>query len=308
MYRYPNTVSSYNNSQNLSLYPVGNLDIETINFVNRVLNLGGNVLTDQELSAINYWIKAYKYYNLWDRIVAHYPYVGGNGISGSVNSFRANIKSDLYNLTNVGGVAESHCTSTGWQNLGSVANASTAVWNTNILDLNLNMKNKSMAAYIRSNQTKVGPSTGITDMGAILANYTNMHILTILFATNPSPNVAQYICGNPIDVEYPNYRINSGILGIQGWWCGTTYFNTATLAKNGIVVKEGRPTFPETGINANIHLGCALRSDPVRIDVSNRSYGSFSITEAYSASENIIRATIEQNFQSMLNRQVNIIN
>jgi hypothetical protein len=50
MYRYPNTVSSYNNSQNLSLYPVGNLDIETINFVNRVLNLGGNTLTDQELT------------------------------------------------------------------------------------------------------------------------------------------------------------------------------------------------------------------------------------------------------------------
>lgn len=296
MYSYP---SNYNKNFNPSGLPYSVMLSETLDFQTRMTAAGGNLLSDNELNAINYWISQYKYYNLWDKMTAYYPLVGGNGGAGSLASFTINLKSSSYTLLNAGGVLNIMCDATGFKNTGSTANGSTVIWNTGISDLNfLDRNNKGMSCYIRSNEIK----SNIYDMGCYTSTYANMTILSAY--VNSSTN-CDMISGNAIASDPETVRTLTTPLPLQGFYSMARYNQEITGFKNGRCL--GKKTFaPIAGTNQNIYFNCGMRDTALSTDVSNRSYGSFSVHQAYTIAEEKQRAIIEQNFQNLLGRAVSI--
>jgi hypothetical protein len=291
MYSYP---SNYNKNFNPSGLPYSVMLAETLDFQARMTAAGGNLLSPVELNAINYWISQYKYYNLWDRMIAYYPLVGGNGGAGSVNSFTINLKSSSYTLLNGGGIFDGICNKTGFRNTGSTGNGSTVYWNTGLNDSVLDQNDKGMSCYIITGQLK----TNIYDMGVVLAGYSYLHILAAaVTATNFEQDYYCGVIGEGIDIQKANPNP-------IGFYTGNCYKGLAVTYKNGNALKTVGKRFTTTGIAFPIFLGCAKRSDINAIEVSNRTYGSWAIHQAYTPAEEKQRAIIEQNFQNLLGRAV----
>ncbi len=296
MFSYPST---YNSNFLPKGIPNSVLLGESIDFQNRMISATGNILSDIELDAINWWIGQYKYYNLWDKMIAYYPFVGGNGSTNSINSFKINLVSSSFSLTNGAAVTNAMCTATGFKNAGSSANGSTAIWNTGINDLNfLDRNNKGMSCYIRSNEVK----SNIYDMGCYTSTYANMTVLSAY--VNSSTN-CDMLSGNAIASDPETVRTLSTPLPLQGFYSMNRYNHEITGFKNGRCL--GKKNFaPIAGTNQNIYLNCGYRNTGISTDVSTRSYGSFAIHQAYTVDEEKIRCIIEQNFQNLLGRSITL--
>lgn len=303
MYSYP---SNYNKNFNPSGLPYSVMLSETLDFQTRMTAAGGNLLSDVELNAINYWISQYKYYNLWDRMIAYYPLVGGNGGAGSLASFTINLKSSSYTLLNAGGVTNAMCNTTGFKNTGSTANGSTVIFNTQINDSTaLNIFNKGMSCYIRSNDTV---ATAYYDMGCYTSTYNNLHLLSI---NNNGPGVltggvSDYWGGSAlVATNLEAARFYADKVPIQGFYSGARKDRDLTLFKNGVILTQGK-TNTIVGVNQNIYLNTGMRDTNLCTNVSLRTYGSWAIHQAYTPSEEARRTIIEQNFQNLLGRAVSI--
>jgi len=302
MYSYP---SNYNKNFNPSGLPYSVMLPETLDFQTRMTAAGGNLLSDKDLNAINYWISQYKYYNLWDKMIAYYPLVGGNGGAGSFASFSINLKSSSYTLLNRGGITDAMCNTTGFKNTGATGTGSNVLFNTQINDsTDLNIFNKGLSCYIRSNEIV---ATAYYDMGCYLAAYTNLHIIGI---NNNGPGVftgaiSDYWGGSVIPSPVEAARYLSDKVPIQGFYSGARKDRDLFLFKNGVILVRGK-TNTTTGINVNIHLNGGIRETAVTTNVSLRTYGSWAVHQAYTPDEEKQRAIIEQNFQNLLGRAVSI--
>ena len=309
MYSYP---SNYNKNFNPSGLPYSVMLSETLNFQARMTAGGGNLLTDTELNAINYWISQYKYYNLWDKMVAAYPLVGGRGTTGSKNSFKINLVSSLYGITYGLSVLDSMCSSTGFKNTGGISNGSNTWLDSGISQgtlINLNpAQSLGMSCYVRTHEAKVSPSQGCSDMGCIIdGTYAVALDLTALSQWSVVANkvmggtLANYTAPADLSTNTPNNMITGfysmSYIGVQ-----------STLFKDGSLIKSVRHK-PNIGsiTTRNIYLGSSvLANTGTPVNFSNRGYGGFYIHKAYTAAEEKQRAIIEQNFQNMLGRAITI--
>ena len=308
MYSYP---SNYNKNFNPSGLPYSVMLSETLDFQARMTAGGGNLLTDTELNAINYWIRQYKYYNLWDKMVAAYPLVGGRGTTGSKNSFKINLVSSLYGITYGAGVLESMCSSTGFKNTGAIANGSNTWLDSGISQgtlINLNpSQSLGMSCYVRTHEAKLSTSQGCTDMGCIDGTYAVTLDLTALSQWSVVANkvmggtLANFTAPADLSTNTPNDMITG--------FYSLSYINVqSTLFKDGSLIKSARhkPNIGSITIK-NIYLGSSvLASTNNPVNFSNRGYGGFYIHKAYTADEEKQRAIIEQNFQNMLGRAITI--
>ena len=308
MYSYP---SNYNKNFNPSGLPYSVMLSETLDFQARMTAGGGNLLTDTELNAINYWIRQYKYYNLWDKMVAAYPLVGGRGTTGSKNSFKINLVSSLYGITYGAGVLESMCSSTGFKNTGAIANGSNTWLDSGISQgtlINLNpSQSLGMSCYVRTHEAKLSTSQGCTDMGCIDGTYAVTLDLTALSQWSVVANkvmggtLANFTAPADLSTNTPNDMITG--------FYSLSYINVqSTLFKDGSLIKSVRhkPNIGSITIK-NIYLGSSvLASTNNPVNFSNRGYGGFYIHKAYTADEEKQRAIIEQNFQNMLGRAITI--
>ena len=308
MYSYP---SNYNKNFNPSGLPYSVMLSETLDFQARMTAGGGNLLTDTELNAINYWISQYKYYNLWDKMVAAYPLVGGRGTTGSKNSFKINLVSSLYGITYGAGVTEAMCNPTGFKNTGQITNGSNTWLDSGISQgtlINLNpAKSLGISCYVRTHEAKNITSQGCTDMGCIDGTYAVTLDLTALSQWTVAVNkvmggtLANYTAPADLSTNTPNDMIT-------GFYSMSYIDVQSTLFKDGSLIKSVRhkPNIGSITIK-NIYLGSSvLASTNNPVNFSNRGYGGFYIHKAYTAAEEKQRAIIEQNFQNMLGRAITL--
>jgi hypothetical protein len=309
MYSYP---SNYNKNFNPSGLPYSVMLAETLNFQARMTAAGGNLLSPVELNAINYWISQYKYYNLWDKMVAAYPLVGGRGTTGSKDSFKINLISSLYGITYGAGVTEAMCNPTGFKNTGAISNGSNTWLDSGIsqgtlIDLNP-AKSLGMSCYVRTHEAKLSTSQGGTDMGCIInSTYAVVLDLSALFVwLTASGNVMGGTLGSyaaPADLanNAPNRMIT-------GFYSMSYIDNQSTLFKDGSLIMSTRhkPNIGSITVK-NIYLGSSiLAATNFPANFSNRGYGGFYIHKAYTAAEEKQRVIIEQNFQNMLGRAITL--
>lgn len=310
MYSYP---SNYNKNFNPSGLPYSVMLPETLDFQARITAAGGNLLTDTELNAINYWVKQYKYYNLWDKMVAAYPLVGGRGTTGSKDSFKINLVSSLYGITYGAGVLESMCNLTGFKNTGAIGNGSSTWLDSGISQdtlINLNpAQSLGMSCYVRTHEAKLSTTQGCSDMGCIINNtYSSVLDLTALSQWGVVANnvmggsFANYAAPADLGVSVPNKMIT-------GFYSMSYVDSQSTLFKDGSLRGSSRnrsnTITPMTA--KNIFLGSSvLTTTNNPVNFSNRGYGGFYIHKAYTAAEEKQRAIIEQNFQDMLGRAITI--
>ena len=309
MYSYP---SNYNKNFNPSGLPYSVMLSETLDFQARMTAGGGNLLTDTELNAINYWISQYKYYNLWDKMVAAYPLVGGRGTTGSKNSFKINLVSSLYGITYGAGVTEAMCNPTGFKNTGQITNGSNTWLDSGISQgtlINLNpAQSLGMSCYVRTHEAKNITSQGCSDMGCISSlTYAVAFELSALFQWSVAANrvmggsLANYTAPADLSTNTPNNMIT-------GFYSMSYIDVQSTLFKDGSLIKSARhkPNIGSITIK-NIYLGSSVLASPgSAANFSNRGYGGFYIHKAYTAAEEKQRAIIEQNFQNMLGRAITL--
>jgi hypothetical protein len=131
----------------------------TINFLRRIKEMSGDDLLVYEMNAIDNLVKDLVAYDIWDRMVALFPFVGRTAIPHSINL----INPALYQIGWVGGITHNH--------LGITGNGSTGTG-----DARVNPGTDS--SFINSMTFGVysltdGTSSGV-DLGAQAA--TNLHI------------------------------------------------------------------------------------------------------------------------------------
>jgi hypothetical protein len=309
MYSYP---SNYNKNFNPSGLPYSVMLAETLDFQARMTAAGGNLLSPIELNAINYWISQYKYYNLWDKMVAAYPLVGGRGTTGSKDSFKINLVSSLYGITYGAGVTEAMCNPTGFKNTGAISNGSTTWLDSGIsqgtlIDLNP-AKSLGMSCYVRTHEAKISTSQGCSDMGCIINN--TYSIALDLTALSQWTVVANKVMGGTLGnyAAPADLSTNTPNDMITGFYSMSYIDNQSTLFKDGSLIKSARhkPNIGSITVK-NIYLGSSVfATTNFPVNFSNRGYGGFYIHKAYTTAEEKQRAIIEQNFQNMLGRAITI--
>jgi hypothetical protein len=285
---------------------------ETLDFQARMTAGGGNLLTDTELNAINYWISQYKYYKLWDKMVAAYPLVGGRGTTGSKDSFKINLVSSLYGITYGAGVLESMCNLTGFKNTGAIGNGSGTWLDSGISQgtlINLNpAQSLGMSCYVRTHEAKLSTTQGCSDMGcissgtyAVALDLTALSQWTVVANRVMGGTLGNYTAPADLSTNTPNDMIT-------GFYSMSYIDVQSTLFKDGSLIKSVRhkPNIGSITIK-NIYLGSSvLASTNNPVNFSNRGYGGFYIHKAYTAAEEKQRVIIEQNFQNMLGRAITL--
>jgi len=118
---------------------LASLEDESRIFTERVYATG-TVPTNTEKRALDAWISLYKQHNLWQKVIAYYPFIGS-----SIASFSLNIKSTDFTLIPYN-IDPLMCTTTGFK-----PNGINSFWDTQLVPLNhMQDNNGSIAVYARS--------------------------------------------------------------------------------------------------------------------------------------------------------------
>lgn len=289
MYSLP---SSYNKDFLPKSIPYGSLDIDTKEYCDRLIVNNGTVLRDYEIIALNYLIKQYKYYRLWDKLISYFPLLGGTGALGSKQNFQVNLIKTSPNLIYGGALSDASCIAGGFRNVGGTSNGSTSYIDSGILHSTLDLENVGMSYYCRTEEIK----SSIADMGVLANN----NIVRISLYSNYG-SIYKYASS-----EVGSYLISSAqasSLKIKGYWSCNKIGQHLRLSHEGNIIANSIGT-DRTSLAGNIYLGSMFRIGVGAVDLSTRTYGMFAIHKGYTPNEEKIRGNIEQEFQRLLNRAV----
>jgi hypothetical protein len=265
------------------------IDFNVLDFQRRVILNGGNVLSVAELLALNVYVKALKQSEVWSQLIAEYPFVGGNGGSGSKESFAVNLISNSYTLTGVN-VTNAMCTANGYQ-----GNGTNSYWDTGIKpSLAMSLTSASLSFYSRTNS--LGTGSGFIDMGCN--------------ASSPAGNqqlIARFASG--ADNIYWDWAIASGgrivgnVQNSSGFISGSRTSSVLSILNRNGVQLGSIATNAGNLNNFNIFLG-AGNVDGSSFLHTNRQYCMFSIGGGFTQAQETTRYTNQQNLQTSLSRQV----
>ena len=246
------------------------------------LRSNGITLFSYEVSAINELVKGLTAFNLWDKFISLYPYVGRNSVSHSFNlidprKWRLTFSRTITHNAN-----------------GITSNGSDGYGNTGIQINNLSQFNFSMGSYRRTIGTN-GASL-YPDIGS---SYT------------PTGNTDRFFIGsNSTDTTNQN-----GVAGFGGQGAGSTTQGSLTgtgmkcftCTDNGgsgfRSINNGAVTFTGSGNQtwqANGHIWICRCSTFFGTQNISLSYTSVGLTNT----ESLLLSNIVQNYQSLLNRAV----
>ena len=265
---------------------------ETVDYQNRVIANGGNIFSDLEINAVNYFIYQYQKNNLWSKITSCYLFVGCNGSTGSKASAQVSVKDNAYFLTYGSGVTDAFFTQIGMKS--PFTGNGTNYWVSSNMPSNAqDVFNKGMSCYLASNEG----GNAWWDMGTA-NNVANIYDYLII---NNAAGVFAYAPDiGATSVQFGNFRT------IQGFYSGDSIGMEFLAYKNGIPSYTMHRTQTNQD-SAMIYFGSFYyTATGGSYGLTNRTYGSFCLNKGYTKDEEKIRNLIEYNFQTLLNRSVSI--
>jgi len=238
-------------------------------------------ITDStQQAAINYLVTDLKSNNLWTKMKAVYPMVGGNATAHS------------YNLKDI--TKFQIAFSGGWTHAstGATPNGTNAFGNTAFIPSSngLAYNNNHLSFYSRTSQTG---ATQFYEMGS--GNNAGSNNLSLFIRRNT--DLAGYDSG-----DFLTNRLTFTNTNGQGFYCGTAPTTTSKYFKNGIS-QASKSLSVKSISNLNTYIG-AFNEDNTVVYYSNKECAFSTIGEGLSDTEASNLYTIIQNYQTILSRQV----
>jgi len=235
-------------------------------------------------SSINTLVVQLKADNIWSKMKAIYPMVGGTASTHKWNLKDPRDLDAAFRLSFTGGWTHS--------SNGALPNGVNGYADTKInSNLELTLINMHLSAYITVNDNSGSPyDIGNANNGAMTQKPT--FLITRYFN-----NLAYTGMGDN------SYATNIASADSKGYWIGTTNGSTTqSLYKNGTVIISGISNLSGLA-NNNLYIGAANAGGTSDL-YSSKNYALISIGEGLSATQSANLYNIIQAFQTSLSRQV----
>lgn len=238
-----------------------------------------SITDNTQKTAINTLVTDLKSANIWTKMKAIYPFVGGTATSHKFNLKDPRDLDDAYRLNFFGGGSHS---ATGWK-----PNASNAYAELGSLNMNtISPIDYSLGVYLRTDAAlgvyyDFGASNNI-DTGWYMMNARN--------------------AANNIDFQAGSVNKNISNTNSQGFYqAGATSNNLTKIWKNGVVIGTNSTTQTKTPFNLIMNIGRAVITTGGGY-YSNREQCFFYISTGLSDSEIVSVRTAVYNYQNALGR------
>lgn len=275
-------LKNFNKIKNLNRIFAG-LDPDAKAFIDAAL-----IIDNNEIITLNTLVVSLKTANLWDKMIALYPYIGGNAFAHKFNLKDPQDLDSSYRLSFFGGWTH---TATGAKPNGTNAYANTFL-GTDVIGLN----SGHLSFYSRTNLLTGGVPN---DMG-VLQDF-----------VGPADSYTT-LSGNVLNVAAIRYN-NAGFTGVSvtdtlGYFCGSrTASNVLKLFKNGTnisspnTISGSTTTFP-IFIGAVNNIAFGSTNNPVGYSPREQAFAS--IGEGLTDAEVITLSSIVENYNVGLSRNV----
>lgn len=244
-----------------------------------------SITDNTQKTAVNTLVTDLKTYNIWTKMKAIYPFVGG-----TASSHRYNLKtpttntSDFY-LTPYGGMTHS--------SNGVAFNGTNSYFDTQLIPLNqLTATSSHLSFYLRND------NTGLNDMGG---------------QDDQSPNGQFYMQANKTNAYFSIKNTDSGRIVVantntQGMFLASrTASNSLIAYKNGVLIGNNTTTSGAGGMNIPALIGGFNYRDSggtITKYYSQKEFAFASIGDGLSGTESSNFYTAVQSFNTLLARQV----
>lgn len=257
-------------------------DTDVIKFITTAGITGGT-----EFSAVNYLVLALKTNNLWNRIFAIYPFVGGTATTHKYNLKNPVDSNAGFRLTFSGSVTHDSNGVT-----YSPVNGCSNTFLTPSTTITLNRE--TMALYSRTSAA----ATGSTDMGSAVS------------ITQRDEFVVRSNINDGAGANFNSTTVGAGSISYTGNTDGNGFYmasrQTSTDGKayrNGILMASATTLNNGTRSNIPVYIGCRnVLNSPQNF--TGRNFGLAVIAAQYTPAEAVIWNDIAQQYNLMLNRKV----
>lgn len=274
-------------TENVNPFPSDGLNPCTQTFVDAT-----GITDATQINAVDTLVVSLKNANLWDKMIALYPYVGGTAFTHKFNLKDPQDLDSSYRLSFFGGWTH---TAT-----GAKPNGANAYADTFLSPDNIGLNSGHMSFYSRTNVT----TAGSTDDIGVLENVSGpADSYTDISASKF--NIAGYRWGN--NVATPTTAPDGG--NSLGFYCGTrTAANVIKLFKNGVNLFSASDAAVAT-TTFSFYISAAHFIDPPSffdgaIIFSPREQAFTSIGIGLTDSETVALSTIVENYNVSLSRNV----
>lgn len=253
-------------------------DVDAYKFINQA------VITSQlQRNAINYLVKGLKSFNLWSKMIAIYPFIGGTSSTHKWNLKDPRDLNAAFRLSFSGGWTH---TDNGAKPNGTNGYANTFLIGSSSLQLN----NTHLSIYSRTNastnQVDIGANTQIIpqpqDYIVLQLRVTN----TGYFLVNQQA-LSTFTNNNSIGYYIATRTANNSIKGYKN---GNKVLDTTTVSTNLISV--------------SIYIGAMNQTSGIAALYSTKEFSFASIGSGLSEVDSINLNNIVQQYQSLLSRQL----
>ena len=239
-----------------------------------------NITDTTQKNAVNQLVTDLKSANIWTKMKAIYPFVGGTASSHKFNLKDPRDLDAAFRLVFSGGWTHS--------STGALPNGTTGYADTKFNpNLNLNINSSHLSYYSRNNKTSaydIGSNDGTYGLSMII-NYTFTALSGFLGMINSGTNIRNSLISNSLGLYQVN-RLSS---------------TTASLIRNGVITNY---TNSSTGkSNINIFIG-ALNYISSPTDYSSHQAAFASIGDGLTDAEATAFYNVVQAYQTTLGRQV----
>ena len=238
-----------------------------------------------EYSAVNYLVLALKANNLWNRIYALYPFVGGTATTHKYNLKNPLDTNGAFRLSFAGGVTHDASGVT-FSLVNGYANTFLASNPT------ITLNNECMALYSRTPDA----STGSTDMGAAVTITTRDEFKVRNISDSAGANINSITTG----AGSASFTNTDG----TGFYMVSRRSSTdMNLYKNGVLSASATTANDGTRSNLAMYIGCRNVLNLPQ-NFTGRNFGLALIAQSYTQTEAVIWNDIVQEFNRKLNRNV----
>ena len=258
---------------------ITSIDSDALAFIN-----AASINDSTQINAINYLVNGLKYYNLWSKMKAIYPFVGGTALTHKWNLKDPRDLDAAFRLTFGVSITHSNNGIIGTNNSSSFANSNFIPAN----NLTLNSEHLSFYSVINHNQS--GDST---DIGA----YNSVTQATVMASKNA-------ITGGIVA------RMNSITMTVANADARGFYMITKNGDTTAKIYKNNQNVLTTNNSSGSlptkfIYIGAAQVANGSAFQSVAQTYAFASIGDGLTDTNALNLYNVVQNYQQLLNRQVN---